>query len=156
MNQSNETKTSLKIAFIAARWHANIVDEAYKGFAERIAQNAPEYSKIEKFDVPGAFEIPLLAKKLAQTKQYCAIVASGFVVDGGIYRHDFVASAVIDGLMRVQLDENVPVFSVVLTPHHFHESSFHEKIFFDHFTQKGQEAADAVIMLTETMKKIPA
>ncbi|UXN05601.1 MULTISPECIES: 6,7-dimethyl-8-ribityllumazine synthase [unclassified Bartonella] len=156
MNQSNETQKALKIAFIAARWHANIVDEAYKGFASRIAENAPELNQIEKFDVPGAFEIPLLAQKLARTGQYHAIVASGFVVDGGIYRHDFVASAVIDGLMRVQLDENVPVFSVVLTPHHFHETAFHEKIFFDHFTQKGQEAADALIMLHQTNKKIPA
>ncbi|MFP3562323.1 6,7-dimethyl-8-ribityllumazine synthase, partial [Paraburkholderia sp. SIMBA_049] len=68
----------------------------------------------------GAFEIPLHAKRLAQTGRYAGIVAAGLVVDGGIYRHDFVATAVIDGLMQVQLETGTPVFSVVLTPHHFH------------------------------------
>jgi 6,7-dimethyl-8-ribityllumazine synthase len=70
-------------------------------------------------------------------------VALGFVVDGGIYRHEFVASAVIDGLMRVQLDTDVPVFSVVLTPQLFHENSVHPKFFAEHFVLKGAEAAGA-------------
>ncbi|MFT7757154.1 UNVERIFIED_CONTAM: 6,7-dimethyl-8-ribityllumazine synthase, partial [Salmonella enterica subsp. enterica serovar Enteritidis] len=47
------------------------------------------------YDVPGSFDIPLLAKKLAETGQYDAIVATGLVVDGGIYRHDFVAGTVV-------------------------------------------------------------
>ena len=57
--------------------------------------------------------------------------------------HDFVAQAVIDGLMRVQLDTDVPVFSVVLTPHHFHEHEEHQRYFREHFVKKGQEAAQA-------------
>ena len=98
----------------------------------------------EFFEVPGAFEIPLTAKRLALTGRYRAIVAAGLVVDGGIYRHEFVATAVIDGLMRVQLDTDVPVFSVVLTPHHFHEHDEHIDYFTKHFVKKGAEAANAV------------
>src|SRR3546814_13025891 len=85
------------------------------------ANNVPSGS-ISLFEVPGAFEIPLHAKKLAQTGRYAAIVACGFVVDGGIYRHEFVADAVIGALMAVQLETEVTVISAVLTPQHFHEN----------------------------------
>ena len=95
--------------------------------------------------MPGAFEIPLHAKRLALSAQYDAIIACALVVDGGIYRHEFVAAAVIDGLMRVQLDTNVPVFSAVLTPHHFHEHEEHRQIFINHFVKKGREVAQACL-----------
>ena len=67
------------------------------------------------------------------------------MVDGGIYRHEFVAGAVIDGLMRVQLDSRVPVFSVVLTPKEFHEHDTHRDFFRQHFVAKGAEAARACV-----------
>ena len=75
--------------------------------------------------------------------RYAAVVAACLVVDGGIYRHEFVASAVIDGLMRVQLDSEVPVISAVLTPHEFHDHAEHREFFRKHFVVKGQEAARA-------------
>ena len=105
-------------------------------------------TEVDLFEVTGAFEIPLHAKRLAESGRYRAVVASGLVVDGGIYRHEFVAEAVIDGLMRVQLDTGVPVFSAVLTPHHFHEHADHERFFHDHFQVKGREVAKAC---TETV-----
>jgi 6,7-dimethyl-8-ribityllumazine synthase len=80
---------------------------------------------------------------LAQSGRYAAIVAAGFVVDGGIYRHEFVASTVIDALMRVQLETEVPVISVVLTPQQFHEHDEHRTFFRKHFVAKGEEAAAA-------------
>jgi 6,7-dimethyl-8-ribityllumazine synthase len=98
-------------------------------------------SDIDFFEVGGAFEIPLHAKLLARSGRYAGIVAAGLVVDGGIYRHEFVAQSVISGLMQVQLETEVPVFSVVLTPHHFHAGEEHQKFFFEHFVHKGQEAA---------------
>jgi 6,7-dimethyl-8-ribityllumazine synthase len=67
------------------------------------------------------------------------------VVNGGIYRHEFVASAVIDGLMRVQLDTNVPVLSAVLTPRDFHEIEEHKSFYREHFVKKGQEVANACL-----------
>jgi len=134
---------SLKIAFIKARWHADIVDQAHAGFIERVKELGLE-ADVVPFDVPGAFEMPLLAQKLAKTGDYCAVVAAALVVDGGIYRHDFVAQAVVTGLMDVQLKTEVPVFSVSLTPHHFQPKGEHETFFASHFVGKGREAADAV------------
>ena len=133
-----------KIAFIKARWHADTVDQAYHGFEEVIGN-----VKVDVFDVPGAFEMPLLAKKLGEGGEYVAIVAAALVVDGGIYRHDFVASAVVEGLMRAQMDTGVPVFSISLTPHHYQETPEHDAFYKAHFVKKGAEAANAVKMVLE-------
>ncbi len=136
----------LNIAFIKAGWHGDIVDQARVGFlAELEAQK--NKSRVDAFDVPGAFEMPLLAKQLAQTGDYDAVVAAAFVVDGGIYRHEFVSQAVVDGLMRAQMDTGVPVFSVSLTPMEFDGSDARVAWFAEHFVGKGAEAAQAVLMV---------
>ncbi|WP_280345916.1 6,7-dimethyl-8-ribityllumazine synthase [Nocardia neocaledoniensis] len=144
------------VAFIRASWHSSIVTKAHEGFVAEFGGLGFDPAAVEVFDVPGAFEIPLHAQRLARTGRYDAIVAAALVVDGGIYRHDFVASAVIDGLMRVQLDNDVPVFSVVLTPHHFHEHSEHVDYYTNHFVTKGAEAARAVANTLSSLRSLPA
>ncbi|CUH69385.1 6,7-dimethyl-8-ribityllumazine synthase 2 [Thalassovita autumnalis] len=137
--------TSTRYAFIKANWHADIVDQALAGFCEVIPA-----AQVDVFDVPGAFEMPLLARDLAETGRYAAVAAAALVVDGGIYRHDFVAQAVVDGLMRAGLDSGVPVLSISLTPHHFQETAHHKAIYRDHFVEKGREAARAALMIGQT------
>ncbi len=137
--------THTRYAFIKANWHADIVNQALTGFLELIPA-----ADVDVFDVPGAFEMPLLARDLAKTGKYGAVAAAALVVDGGIYRHDFVAQAVVDGLMQAGLESGVPVLSVSLTPHHFQETDHHSEIFRSHFVQKGREAAQAALMITKT------
>lgn len=137
------TSLTPRIAFIKARWHAEIVDRAHDGFATEAVRLMPG-ARIDAFDVPGAFEMPLLAKKLAQTGKYDAVVAAAFVVDGGIYRHDFVASAVVSALMDVGLETGVPCLSVSLTPHNYQEVEVMTVFYREHFVKKGAEAAEAV------------
>ncbi|WP_028602821.1 6,7-dimethyl-8-ribityllumazine synthase [Ottowia thiooxydans] len=145
MNQSIPSSNP-RIAFIRANWHADIVSRALEGFTAEMSQLVPgQTPPIDEHNVPGAFEIPLLAQALVRSGKYTAIVACALVVDGGIYRHDFVAGAVIDGLMRVQLDSGIPVFSVVLTPKDFHEHATHHEFFSGHFVGKGAEAARACV-----------
>jgi 6,7-dimethyl-8-ribityllumazine synthase len=110
---------------------------------------------VDLFRVPGAFEIPLHALRLARSGCYAAIVGAGLVVDGGIYRHEFVAGSVLDGLMRVQLDTGVPVLSAVLTPHHFHEGTEHAGFYADHLGVKGAEAARACARTMASMATLP-
>ena len=143
--------TVTRYAFIKANWHSHIVDRALEGFCELIPA-----SQVDVFDVPGAFEMPLLARDLAQTGRYAAVAAAAFVVDGGIYRHDFVASAVVDGLMRAGMDSGVPVLSVSLTPHHYQEPAHHNAIYEAHFVEKGREAANAALMIGKARAAVAA
>lgn len=84
------------------------------------------------------------------------MVAAGFVVDGGIYRHEFVAETVIAALMRVQLDSQVPVISAVLTPHAFHEHDIHRGFFAEHFVEKGREATRACLATIDMLDRVKA
>lgn len=143
MNQIPSTTTPHRIAVLSAQWHADIVGRARDSFVATMARQGWPPGEIDCLDVPGAFELPLKAQALARGGRHAAIVACALVVDGGIYRHDFVASAVIDGLMRVQLDTGVPVLSVVLTPQHFHAHDEHQRFFAEHLAVKGEEAARA-------------
>ena len=143
--------THTRYAFIKANWHADIVDQALAGFLQIIPA-----SDVDVFDVPGAFEMPLLARDLARTGRYGAIAAAAFVVDGGIYRHDFVAQAVVNGLMQAGLETGIPVLSVSLTPHHYQETDHHRRIFAEHFVQKGREAAEAALKIGKTRRALAA
>ena len=141
-----------RIAIVAAQWHAEIVEQAVSAFLERLAELGID--QVDVFRVPGAFEIPLHAQRLARTGRYEAIATSALVVDGGIYRHDFVAGSVVDALMRVQLATDVPVFSAVLTPHNFHEHEEHQDYFRRHFSVKGRELAEAVSATVQSLAAI--
>ena len=143
-----------RIAFVQSCWHKDIVDQARRAFVAGMAQRDIPQSQIDLYEVPGAFEIPLQAKLLARSGRYACIVAAGLVVDGGVYRHEFVADAVISGLMRVQLEAEVPVISVVLTPQRFHEHEDHRRFFFEHFLIKGAEAAEACARTMENVRAL--
>ena len=134
--------THTRYAFVKAGWHADVVDKALQGFLELVP-----FDDVDVYDVPGAFELPLMARDLATTGKYAAVVCAALVVDGGIYRHDFVAEAVVQGLMRAGLDSGVPVLSVSLTPHHYQETTHHKEIYLAHFVEKGREAARAAIAI---------
>ena len=96
MNQSSLTQyDGLRIAFLQARWHADIVDQCRMSFVDEISRATNGAADVKVFDVPGAFELPLQARMIARTHRFAAVVASAFVVDGGIYRHDFVADTVV-------------------------------------------------------------
>lgn len=145
MTDDITVRSDRRLAFIQASWHEAIVDQARLTFIRELGELGIEERQVDVFRVPGAFEIPLLAQHAARSGRYDAVVAAALVVDGGIYRHDFVASSVVEGLMRAQLATDVPILSVVLTPHHFHEHDEHIGFFQRHFGVKGVEAARACV-----------
>lgn len=153
---ANGAYRAARIAFVHALWHADIVRQAHTGFQAEIERLGYNPAVVERFETPGAFEIPLHAQTLARTGRYAAVVAAAFVVDGGIYRHEFVAETVVSALMQVQLATETPIFSVVLTPHHFHEHDVHQRFFHDHFQVKGEEAARACAGTLESLARLAA
>ena len=148
------TSAGARIAVICASWHSDIVDRAKQSLLGEFDRSPTPPGRIDQYEVPGAFEIPLLAQTLARSGRYDAIVACALVVNGGIYRHEFVGAAVIDGLMRVQLDTGVPVMSAVLTPRDFHEHDEHQRFFSEHFVKKGREVALACIKTLASMRAL--
>ena len=157
MNQSShDNRPALRIAFVQARWHADIVDSCRVAFVDELGRLTGGSAAVEVFDVPGAFEIPLQARSLARSGRYGAVVGAAFVVDGGIYRHDFVAEAVVTGLMQAQMDADLPVLSVVLTPHHFQDSEAQRRFFLEHFKVKGREAAEACLEILALREALAA
>src|SRR5882672_3331149 len=125
-----------RVAFVQSAWHREVVEECRIAFLAEI--EARHISNIDVFEVPGSFEIPLHAQILAKTRRYTAIVAAGLVVDD-----EYVAETVIRALMDVQLRTEIPVFSAVLTPQQFHETTAHFEFFRKHFATKGIEVAEA-------------
>lgn len=161
MNQKSPPSASKatsppRVAIICADWHAELVNVARDSLQDRLVHEGVPIDAIEHHRVPGSFEIPLRAQLLAKSGRVDAIVACALVIDGGIYRHEFVSAAVIDGLMRVMLDTGVPVFSVVLTPHQYHEHEPHRRFFGEHMVVKGREAAHAVLDTLKGMAPLRA
>lgn len=145
-----------RIAFVEAQWHSDIVHQAREAFLAEMQRQGVPRERIDVLDVPGAFEIPLHAQRLARSGRYAAVVCCALVVDGGIYRHEFVANTVVSRLMDLQLDTGVPMISAVLTPHHFHEHVEHRKYFHQHFAVKGTEAAQACVQTVAGLQRLDA
>ena len=124
---SNAALQQARIAIISANWHSDVVHQARDACARQLQTLGVAPARIHQIEVPGAFEIPLMAKKLAESGKFDAVIGS----------------AVVDGLMRVQLGTGVPVFSVALTPYNFQPSEDLQGFFRQHFIKKGMEAADA-------------
>jgi 6,7-dimethyl-8-ribityllumazine synthase len=143
-----------KIAYIQAEWHTDITDRCREAFTAELAKQNYDGKSVEFFSAPGSLEMPLMAKKLAKTGRYAAVCLSGFVVDGGIYRHEFVAQAVLQGIMQTSLETEVPILSAVLTPHHFHEHAAHQDFFRAHMAIKGKELASACLSIIENLAAV--
>jgi 6,7-dimethyl-8-ribityllumazine synthase len=159
MNQNPQLQTATdlpsgtagRIALVQSCWHRDIVDQCRVAFVDELQRLGIDERRVDHFEVPGAFEILLQAQLLSKSGRYMAIVAAGLLVDGGIYRHDFVADAVVGTLMRVQLETEVPIISAVLTPLRFHEHEEHRAFFHAHFRLKGAEAPAACAKTIESI-----
>jgi len=144
---------SLKIVVLSASWNTEIVQAAEDSFRNEMKKNAPE-AEIKIFKVPGSLEIPLAGKR-ALENGYDIAVGIGFVVNGGIYRHEFVAHTVVQSILDVQLQTNKPFLSVVLTPQAYCEHlDIYTEMYAKHMEVKGKEAAKACIGTINALQSI--
>jgi 6,7-dimethyl-8-ribityllumazine synthase len=105
----------LKFAIVASRFNDFITKPLIGGAVDALVRHNTQESDIEVFKVPGAYEIPLLARKLAETKKYDAVITLGAVIRGATPHFDFVASEVSKGVAKASYDTGVPVIFGVLT-----------------------------------------
>ena len=102
-------------ALIAARFNGSVVEPLVQGALDTLKRHGAAERQIEIVRVPGAFEIPLIARKLALTGRYAALIALGAVVRGETPHFDYVAGECASGLARIALESGVPIAFGVLT-----------------------------------------
>lgn len=105
----------LKIGVVASRFNEFITRKLLDGAQDALLRHGVAADNIDVAWVPGAFEIPLVAQKLVQTKKYDAVVCVGAVVRGATPHFEYIAAEVTKGIARASLDSGVPISYGVLT-----------------------------------------
>ena len=113
--EGNVVADGIKIGIVAARFNEFIVSKLISGAKDGLIRHGIKEDYIDTALVPGAFEIPLIAKKMAQTKRYDAIICLGAVIRGSTSHYDYVCSEVSKGIATVSLESGIPVLFGVLT-----------------------------------------
>ena len=113
--EGNLVAEGLKIGIVAARFNEFIVSKLIGGAEDALKRHGVREEDIELAWVPGAFEIPLIAQKMAHSKKYDAVICLGAVIKGATSHYDYVCAEVSKGIATVSLNSNIPVMFGVLT-----------------------------------------
>ncbi len=105
----------LRLGIVAARFNEFIVESLLKGALDALRRHGATEKQVEIVRVPGAFDIPIVARKLALSRRYEALIALGAVVRGQTPHFDYVAGECASGLARIALESGVPIAFGVLT-----------------------------------------
>lgn len=133
----------LRFAILASRFNEFIVERLVHGAVDTLRRHGAGDQQIEIVRVPGAFDLPLAARRLAQTQRYDAIVALGAVIKGATAHFDYVAGECAGGLARVAQDTGIPVAFGVLTTDTIEQAVERAG------TKAGNKGADAAITALE-------
>ncbi len=141
----------LKFAVVAARFNDFISNSLIGGAVDALVRHETKQSDVEVYKVPGAFEIPLMAKKLADTGKYDAVITLGAVIRGSTPHFDYVSAEVSKGVAKVSLDSGIPVIFGVLTTDTIEQAV--ERAGTKH-GNKGAEAAMSALEMVNVLKLV--
>jgi len=113
--EGNLTAGNGKFAVLVARFNSFVVESLLEGALDTLKRHGVDEKSIDIIRVPGAFEMPIAAQKLASQSKYDAIIALGAVIRGGTPHFDYVAGECVKGLSQVSLNADIPVSFGVLT-----------------------------------------
>ena len=114
--QGNVIGKGIKVALVASRFNEFIVSKLLSGAEDGLVRHGVEGSDIDAYWVPGAFELPLLGQKLAESGKYDAVICLGAVIRGSTSHYDLVCKEAAKGIAQASLKTGVPVlFSVITT-----------------------------------------
>ena len=139
---------NVKIAIVAGRFNEFITSKLIGGALDVLKRNDVSEENIDIAWVPGAFEIPLIAKKLANTQKYDAIITLGAVIKGATPHFDYVCSEVSKGVAQISLQSELPVIFGVLTTNNIEEAIERAG------TKAGNKGADAAFSAIEMINLI--
>ncbi len=146
---ANLIAKDLSFGIVISRWHDLINEKLLQGALDTIERHNGDISKVEIFYVPGSFEIPLMAQKLAQSKKYNAIIAIGTLIRGHTLHFDLIANEAVKGLAKASMETGVPISLGVLTTDSL-EQAFERAG--SKQGNKGSEAALAAIEMANLFK----
>jgi 6,7-dimethyl-8-ribityllumazine synthase len=141
----------VRFAIIASRWNPRITDALVAGARRTFADHGVAEEAIDVIRVPGAWELPLVAARLAGNGGHAAIVALGCVVRGDTRHYEQVADGCSDGLMRVALDHGIPVANGVLAVDRFEDAEARAG---GSHGNKGEEAALVVLEMAQLLEQL--
>lgn len=145
------TATGLKFALVVSRFNDFITSKLLEGATDAIIRSGGDEKNITVVKVPGSFEIPLTARKLAASNKYDGIVCLGAVLRGDTSHHDYIATELIKGISQVMLEYGVPVANGVITAENLEqaiERAGTKK------GNKGKEAALSVVEMANLLKQL--
>ena len=145
------TISKKKFALVAGRFNSFVVEHLITGAKEALLKHGADEADIELFYVPGAFEIPLALKKIANTKKFDAIVALGAVIRGGTPHFEYVAGECVKGISMVSLEYETPIAFGVLTVDTVEQAVERSGA---NSENKGAEAAESVIRMISLLEKL--
>ncbi len=108
-------KKNMKVGIVASRFNEFITAKLLGGAIDGLVRHGVEEKNITTAWIPGAFEIPVIAKKMAETKKYDAVICVGAVIRGSTTHYDYVCNEVSKGIAHVSLETGVPVLFGILT-----------------------------------------
>lgn len=145
------TAENLKIGIVIARFNEFIGSKLLDGALDCLKRHGASDDNIEISWVPGAFEIPLVAKKMAQTKKYDAVICLGAVIRGATPHFDYVSNEVSKGVAQVALNAEIPVIFSVLTTDNIEQAIERAGT---KSGNKGYDGAMAAIEMANLLKQI--
>ena len=145
------TVNNEKFCIIISRFNEFIGSKLLSGAIDELVRHGVKDSNIDVIWVPGAFEIPVVAKKAAKTGKYAAIITLGAVIKGSTSHYDYVCAEVSKGVASVSLDTNVPVMFGVLTCDNIEQAIERAGT---KAGNKGSDAAKSAIEMANLMSKI--
>ncbi len=143
----------LRFAFVAARFNDFIVEPLIRGAMDALKRHGANEKQVEIVRVPGAFDIPIVARKLALSRRYDALIALGAVVRGETPHFDYVAGECAGGLARIALESGVPVAFGVLTTETMQQAVDRAG---GKAGNKGADAALAAVEMANLLRRLDA
>lgn len=138
-----------RFAIVATRWNPRIVDALVEGARRALREHGVSEDRIDLIRVPGAWEIPLAAERLARDGNVAAVIALGCVIRGDTRHYEHVADGCAQGLMRVQIDHALPVCNGVLAVERHEDAQARAG---GAHGNKGEEAALAAIEMADLLR----
>ena len=145
--------SGLRFAILSSRFNSFIVEHLQEGALDAIRRHSGDLSLVDIYKTPGAYELPVLARKVAQTGKYDALIALGAVIRGSTPHFDYVANECVKGLASVSLEFNIHVSFGVLTVDSIEQAIERAGT---KAGNKGAEAALAAVEMADLLRKVPS